>query len=360
MSEKIYRAVGLMSGTSMDGIDAAIIETDGHTLNKVLGGNTYPYNPEFRKKLRFVIDNHNNDYADVEKELTLLHAEAVKDVLQKLNLKTEEIDYVGFHGHTIYHAPAKGITIQIGDGALLAKEIQIPVVNDFRSADVKAGGQGAPLVPIYHQALVTGKEKPIAIVNIGGVANVTWIGKNEGDLLAFDTGPGNALLDEWIEEKTGDSFDKDGAIASSGKVDSKLLAEFMDDTFYKVFPPKSLDRKDLKNIDKQYSIKTEDGAATLAAYTAETIISAEKFFPYPVKRWLITGGGRHNTAIMRYLRNKLAVPVDTIDSIGPNGDLVEAQAFGFLAVRSILGLPISFPGTTGIKEDKCGGKIYSQ
>jgi len=351
-----FKSLGLMSGTSMDGIDAAIIITDGHKIQKTIAGKTFPYTKEFRSKIRDVISGK-GEVAAVTYELTKLHANAVEALLAAAGEDKNSIDFIGFHGHTIDHRPHDGVTIQIGDGKLLSELTGIKVVNDFRTNDVKEGGQGAPLVPVFHQALISEMDCPVAIVNIGGVANVTWIGKNEGDLLAFDTGPGNALLDDWVLSKTGKHFDDGGKLAKSGKIDEILLAKFMQDSYFKKTPPKSLDRNHFAGIPANYKISAEDGAATLAAFTAKSIAASEKFFPQAVKKWLIAGGGRHNAAIMDFLKIFLEAPVKDIDSIGFNGDMLEAEAFAFLAVRTILGLPISFPGTTGVKQPLTGGVV---
>ena len=268
------------------------------------------------------------------------------------------VDLIGFHGHTIDHRPHEGVTTQIGDGKLLSQLTGISVVNDFRSEDVRKGGQGAPLVPIYHKALFENEEKPVAIVNIGGVANVTWIGKNEEELLAFDTGPGNALIDDLIKAKTGNNFDKGGNIAKSGKVNAKILNEFMENDFFTKKPPKSLDRNHFTPISKNNGISTEDAAATYAAFTAKSIAISANFFPSKPSKWVIAGGGRYNMAIMDALKNSLQNVV-TSDELGINGDVLEAQAFAFLAVRSLLNLPNSFPGTTGTTQTVSGGVINS-
>lgn len=359
MERRIYKAIGLMSGTSMDGIDAAIIATDGHIISSIIGGTTLPYTDEFRNKLQQLIVGKGNKQ-EVERELTILHSKAVSAVLDDCDEDTSSIDFIGFHGHTIDHRPHDGVTTQIGDGKLLQELTKITVINDFRSADVKAGGQGAPLVPVYHQALLHNEEKPIAVVNIGGVANVTWIGKNAGDLLAFDTGPGNALLDDWIKAKTEKHFDNGGKLAKKGKINKDIVATLMADKFFATKPPKSLDRNHFSSSRPYKDLSTEDGAASLVAFTAESIATAEKFFPEAVNKWLVSGGGRHNIAIMDSLKKLLNAPVLDINEIGNDGDLLEAQAFAFLAVRTALGLPISFPGTTGVKAPICGGVMWKK
>ncbi len=340
----------------MDGIDAAIITTDGHSLISSGTGHTLYYTEEFKNKIRQIIKG-GGEMAVLEKELTLLHARAIDELLLISGDDRKSIDLVGFHGHTIEHRPHDGITVQIGDGALLSKLTGFNVVYDFRVDDVKSGGQGAPLVPIFHQALMLSEKLPVAILNIGGVANVTWIGGNENQLLAFDTGPGNALIDDWIKDKTGKSFDEGGNIAKQGVVDQELLSSIMNDEYFLQIPPKSLDRNHFAGIMQNFNLSSENGAATLAAFTAESILQAEKHFPEKVNKWLVAGGGRHNLAIMNYLKSRIAVPVVDIDELGLSGDMLEAQAFAFLAVRRLLGLPISFPGTTGVKKPLTGGRI---
>lgn len=342
----------------MDGIDAAIILTNGFTVLEMGTSVFMPYSEAFKEKIRQLIKGAGNKN-EVEKELTNLHAAAVEHLLKEAGETPDAIDLIGFHGHTIDHRPHDGITVQIGDGDFLSKLTGINVVNDFRTADVKAGGQGAPLVPIYHQALLSHEHKPVAVVNIGGVGNVTWIGPHNGELLAFDTGPGNALIDDWVRQKTGKPFDNNGGIALSGKVDTTLLHQLMQNQYFNKFPPKSLDRNHFTGIPSGYNIILENGAATLAAFTVEAIAQSEKFFPHPVTRWIIAGGGRHNAAIMRYLKKRLHKEVIDINALGFNGDMIEAQAFAFLAVRSVLGLPISFPGTTGVKHPLNGGTLHT-
>lgn len=353
---KTFKALGLMSGTSMDGIDAAIITTDGYKLLSTGASSFFPYAELFRSKIRKLI-NGQGDKNAVAIELTKLHANAVEALLSSSGQDKNSIDFIGFHGHTIDHRPNERVTIQIGDGKLLSELTGISVVNDFRSNDVKSGGQGAPLVPIFHQALMAAEENPVAVVNIGGVANVTWIGKNDNELLAFDTGPGNALLDDWVQSTTGKNFDSGGMLSKSGIVDEALLTQLMQDSYFLKEPPKSLDRNHFANIPANYKISPENGAATLSAFTVASIILATQYFPEPVNKWFIAGGGRHNIAIMDYLKTCLNQPVINIDELGLDGDMLEAQAFAFLAVRTALGLPISFPGTTGVPEPMVGGSV---
>ncbi|MCE3231962.1 MAG: anmK [Rickettsiaceae bacterium] len=351
----MIKSLGLMSGTSLDGIDAAIIDTDGTSIENVGGSYSYTYEQPLREKLRGLL-NGIGDKSEIERELTEKHAEVVKSLLIKANLKSSDIDVIGFHGQTILHAPEKGVTEQIGDGKLLAKLTGIKVVNDFRSNDVKNGGQGAPLVPLYHAALAANQAQPVAIVNIGGVGNVTWIGAGENNITAFDTGPGNALIDDWVLHHNGASYDKGGMLASKGKVNKDILNKLLDHPYFAKHPPKSLDRNTFVN-DLVTNLLPEDGAATLSAFTIQSIVRATLHFPKVPKAWYITGGGRHNDYIMTGLRKELNVPVYKIEELGYNGDMLEAEAFAFLAVRSLKDLPLTLPSTTGVKEPLTGGVV---
>src|SRR5208282_4048351 len=245
MSTRMIRAIGLMSGTSLDGIDVAFIETDGEALVAAGPALTLPYEPGLRDLLRGTIGGQ-GPVAEAEEAMTRAHEAAIRALLSKHPLPRPDI--IGFHGHTILHQPRQGRTWQLGDGALLAALTGIDVVDDFRSADVAAGGEGAPLVPLYHRALAAKLEKPLAVLNIGGVANVTWIGEQENDLLAFDTGPGNALIDDWALAHTGKPVDEGGALARTGHADEKHLARFLAHSYFARLPPKSLDRDDFASF----------------------------------------------------------------------------------------------------------------
>ncbi|OHC74657.1 MAG: anhydro-N-acetylmuramic acid kinase [Rhodospirillales bacterium RIFCSPLOWO2_12_FULL_58_28] len=342
------KALGLMSGTSLDGIDAAIIDTDGERVLSFGPALTIPYADDFRERLRNVLAG--GESAMVERELTLLHAEAVK------RLPYKDVELVGFHGHTVEHRPADGVTRQIGDGALLAKEIGIPAVGDFRSNDVAAGGEGAPLAPLFHAALARNLEKPLVVLNIGGVANVTWMGTG-GELSAFDAGPGNALIDDRLLKTTGRPMDKDGALARSGKTDEMIVAGLLAHPYFNKPPPKSLDRNDF-NADEIARLSPADGAATLTAFTVQAIAAAVKHLPAPPKRWLVCGGGRRNKFMMDSLNEALGGNVEAVEAEGWNGDALEAQAFAYLAVRSLMGLPLSLPATTGVGKPTTGGVLH--
>ncbi len=343
------RAIGLMSGTSLDGVDAALIETDGEYVAATGPALTIPYTPELRALLRGLIEAGEAAapalVAEATTKVTIAHAHAVAALGEPAAL-------IGFHGQTILHAPARRRTWQIGDPALLARLTGTPVACDFRLADVAAGGQGAPLVPVFHAALAQALPRPLLVVNIGGVANVTWIGPG-GTLLACDAGPGNALLDDWMMARTGTPMDTDGRTAAAGTPDEAVLARLLANPFFAAPPPKSLDRQHFaRALDAMEGLSTADGAATLAAFTARAIVALR--LPDPPARVLVTGGGRHNLAIMAALPG-----AEPVEAVGWDGDALEAQCFGFLAVRVLRGLPLSFPGTTGVAKATPGGRVVS-
>lgn len=349
-----------MSGTSLDGVDAALIETDGETVRRTGHAVTVPYPDVFRDRLRGVLGDR-GDVAGAARELTERHADAVAALLSAAAVPASAIGVVGFHGQTVLHRPADRLTRQIGDGGLLARLTGIAVVDDFRTADVRAGGEGAPLVPVYHRALASGLERPLAVLNIGGVANVTWIGADDA-LVAFDTGPGNALVDDWVKARTGRPYDADGALARAGRVDEAVLAALLAHPYFARPAPKSLDRDELGRDGEGRllwrNLSTEDGAATLAAFTVAAVAAAIERCPAPPRRWLVGGGGRHNRTLLAGLRARLAVPVDPVEAVGWDGDALEAEAFGFLAVRAMRGLPLSLPGTTGVPAPMTGGRAW--
>jgi len=352
-------ALGLMSGTSLDGIDAALIDTDGETVAGFGPALTLPYPEPVRTALRAAALG-DGPVETAEAEMTRLHAEAVARLLKQAGLGPDAIGVIGFHGHTLSHRPDQGHTRQIGDGAWLAAATGIRVVNDFRTADVAAGGQGAPLVPVFHRALAAGIETPLAVLNLGGVGNVTWIGE-DGAMSAFDTGPGNALIDDWAATHTGQPIDRDGALAGAGRVDLDRVAVFLSDPWFEQPPPKSLDRDDFARLAAKLTrgLSPADGAATLTAFTAGAAGAAALHLPQPPRQWLVTGGGRHNPVLMMALRQILDVDVRPVEAVGWDGDALEAQAFGFLAVRVLAGLPTTFPSTTGAPEPLGGGQIFT-
>ena len=355
-----------MSGTSLDGIDAALIETDGEALVRPGPALTIPYGARTRSLLRAAIDDAPavieggplpHSIREAESLTSEAHARAVEALLDKAGLKAGEVGLIGFHGQTILHRPALRRTWQIGDGALLARLTGIDVVNDFRSADVHAGGQGAPLMPLYHAALAgeSGLPMPLVAVNIGGVSNVTYI---DGDMvLAFDSGPGNAPIDDWMHRHTGRPVDEGGALARQGHVDQAVLATMLAHPFFDRVPPKSLDRQDF-GMGAVEGLSPADGAATLAAFTAAAIASAREHFPDVPATWIICGGGRHNDFLMERLREAVQARVCRSEEAGWDGDALEAQGFAYLAMRSIKGLPLSLPTTTGVPEPMTGGVLH--
>ncbi len=364
MSE-ILKVIGLMSGTSLDGIDAAVLETDGQDVIRPGAALTLPYDSQTRALLRDAIDTARQvaqgapvpqAIREAERHLTEAHARVVAALLDKSGVR--DVALIGFHGQTILHRPERRWTWQIGDGALLARLTGIGVVNDFRSADMKAGGQGAPLIPLYHAALARQSRlaQPIAIVNIGGVGNITYI---DGDtVLAFDTGPGNAPIDDWMHRHSGTPVDEGGALARSGRIKSEALDAMLAHAYFTRLPPKSLDRMDF-GTEAVAVLSPADGAATLTAFTAASIAQARAHFPQAPETWVVTGGGRHNKFLMDQLRARVNVPVLATEDVGWDGDAMEAEGFAYLAVRSLRGLPLSLPTTTGVRQPITGGKFYA-
>jgi anhydro-N-acetylmuramic acid kinase len=347
-----------MSGTSVDGVDVALIETDGETVAARGPATTLAYDPPMRKLIRaaFGAERPNEATRIAEQAVTDRHVEAVRLWSQQSGIALDTLDVVGFHGQTITHRPERRFTWQVGDGAALARALGVKVVNDLRIADVTAGGQGAPLVPVYHAALAHDLPRPLAVVNIGGVANVTWIGPT-GELLAFDTGPGNGPIDDWCLRRAGLRFDTDGALAASGTVDRGRLERFADHRFFARTPPKSLDRGDFNDTWVE-GLAVADGAATLTQGTARAIALAVMHFPAPVTQWVISGGGARNPTLLRAIASETGGKVLRAADLGWDGDALEAQAFAFLAVRSMRGLPVTFPGTTGVQHPLTGGRLH--
>jgi anhydro-N-acetylmuramic acid kinase len=372
------RTIGLMSGTSLDGVDAAWLETDGEAVTAFGPTLTIPYDGTLRHDLRAILDLAPG-LAQGDAQLTSVVARLTECHIQAVKALDRPADLIGFHGQTILHQPVRRRTWQVGDAARLARETGIPVAYDFRSADVAAGGEGAPLAPVYHAALAHDLDRPLAVLNIGGVANVTWMGAGgmgaggmgaggmgasgliqEGELIAFDTGPGNGPLDDWVTRHTGQAFDRGGALALRGKVDTAVLARLMAHSYFVRPVPKSLDRLDFSDLlaaSGLDALAVADGAATLVAFTAASIAAAP--FRAQPRRWLVTGGGRHNPSIMIALRKVLGVPVEPVEAVGWNGDALEAQCFGFLAARVARRLPLTFPGTTGVPGPTRGGRIVT-
>lgn len=370
----MLRIVGLMSGTSLDGVDAAWVETDGERVGQMGPTLTQPYEPALRRDLRRLLELAPTIAADdpflldCTARLTDRHAAAVARIAHEAaRAGLPEAELVGFHGQTILHRPirpgdgpdARGYTWQIGDARALARSTGLSVAYDFRTADVEAGGQGAPLVPIAHAAFAAGLPKPLAVLNLGGVGNVTWLGP-DGDLLAFDTGPANGPLDDWAKRSIGRDYDKDGKLALAGQADGAVLGRLMAHPYLAEQPPKSLDRLDFDRALREagaHNLSPEDGAATLVTFAAVCVAAAARHFPKPPLQWLVAGGGRRNPAMMRALSATLSEPVRPVEVAGWNGDALEAQSFAILAARTARGLPISFPGTTGVARPMRGGLV---
>jgi anhydro-N-acetylmuramic acid kinase len=365
-------AIGLMSGTSYDGVDVALVETDGEEIG-LLGPTGYrPYSEQEREVLRRAMSAAVNledrtarpkAVAEAEELVTDMHADAVEAFLAANAMSASDVGVVGFHGQTVLHRPDRKLTIQIGDGHALAARLGIPVVYDFRAADVAAGGQGAPVVPVFHRAMVRllKRAHPVGVLNLGGVANITFI-DDRADLIAFDTGPGNALIDDFVRQRTGQPRDDDGRAAAAGKVDLAAVERVLTHPFFARQPPKSLDRNAFRHWvaeeGKLTAKSTEDAVATLTAITAASVAHALKVLPRPPVSWIAAGGGTRNPTLMRMLAERLApAKLETAGAVGWSADALEAQAFAYLAVRTLEGLPLTFPTTTGVPGPMPGGVL---
>lgn len=357
----LVRAIGVMSGTSMDGIDVAVIETDGDRDVRPGIGRTYPYPPALRERLFRILEHPEEVRADPlagpEEEVTAAFIGAIRAFMAEAGLKPADVGLVGLHGQTVYHRPQERFTRQLGFGGKVADALGIATVNRFRHADVAAGGEGAPLAPLYHRALAAGLDQPLIVLNLGGVGNVTYL---DGDtVIAFDTGPASALLDDFVQRRQGKAYDADGRLAASGKVEEALLAAFMANPWFDRPPPKSLDRNEFhRRAAGVDALSDADGAATLAAFTVESVVAALRHVPLRPKRWIVTGGGRQNAHFMRRFAERLGVPVEPVEAVGWDGDFLEAQCFAYLAVRSARGLPLSLPTTTGVPYPMTGGELH--
>ena len=360
----VVKVIGLMSGTSLDGVDAAVLETDGEAVARPGPALTRPYSAQERAILRMALETAREaaqdarppEIAAAERVLTEAHIEAVEALLKENGLARGDIAYLGFHGQTVLHRPKERRTWQIGDAVGLARSSRIPVVNEFRLADVEAGGQGAPFVPLYHAVLTRSVKRPVAVVNIGGVANLTYVGE-DGNLIAFDTGPGNAPIDDWALKNTGEPVDRDGRLARAGAVNESVLAAMLDNEFFAARPPKSLDRLDFVS-DKMSRLSPQDGAATLTAFTAASIARACAHLPKAPFIWIVCGGGRHNPVLMDELKKRIDAKIVAAEDVGWRGDFLEAEAFAYLAARSVKGLPLSLPSTTGVPHPMPGGRLH--
>lgn len=366
---KTLCAVGLMSGTSMDGVDAAVLYTDGEHVEHRGPSLTMPYPDTLKNDLKNAVEiasslpaitGENTVINEVERNITDFHSDVVSELEKMLGAGKGQIDLVGFHGHTVTHRPERGWTWQIGDGERLASNTGLNIISDFRTNDMDNGGEGAPLVPLYHSSLLKKNRKynTIAVLNIGGVANVTWVKFSDNDeiedIVAFDTGPGNALLDDWMLAHTGTAVDLNGDTAATGLNHEEIIMGLMASPYFDEKPPKTLDRNDF-NMQSARGLSLEDGAATLTSFVVESVVAAQSHFPSPPEVWYVCGGGRHNKTLMRRLRRHLPTLVDPVEVLGWRGDALEAEAFAFLAARSLYGLPLSLPKTTGCKVAVSGG-----
>ncbi len=364
MGSDAMLAIGLMSGTSLDGIDAALIETDGENHSRPIAFRSEPYSEQARQQLQEVTalaltyekPRPSPEIVAATEMLTRRHLLAIHQLVASAGVPLDHVKVVGFHGQTVAHRPDRGWTWQIGDGEAMAAALKVPVVADFRSADVAAGGQGAPLLPVYHRALLADAGLPVAVLNLGGVGNITFVG-TDGSLVAFDTGPANGLVDDWMVAEMGKSYDAGGAFAAHGDIDRAVLATMLDNPWFDLPPPKSLDRADF-TIAPARGLSAVDGAATLTAFTAATVALALRHLPDRPNRLIVAGGGRHNATMMAMLADACEMPVEPIETLGQNGDATEAEGFAYMAVRHLKGLPISFPRTTGVPQPLTGGRLF--
>lgn len=361
----LLTAIGLMSGTSIDAIDVALIRTDGENTIEHGPAAAFEFDATTRQKLADAMqtatvihqrDERPDNLAEMEREITDAHVTAVDSFLQKNRLTDSDIDIIGFHGQTVLHRPNEQLTVQLGDGQRLANKLSIRVVYDLRAADVAAGGEGAPLVPVYHRALCSPlPHRPVAFVNIGGISNVTFIDHNN-NLLAFDCGPGNALLNDWVQQHTNGIFDENGALAKTGTVNEAALQQYLLSPYFGRPVPKSLDRGDFTLTEAQ-GLSPADGARTLTELTAKSIANAARWFNQQPHEWIVCGGGRRNKFLMQRIAASVQGIVTPAEAHRLDGDMLEAQAFAYLAVRSLKGLPITFPATTGVETPMTGGKL---
>ncbi|WP_439560904.1 anhydro-N-acetylmuramic acid kinase [Roseinatronobacter sp.] len=359
LESQLVTVLGMMSGTSLDGVDAAVLRTDGERI-AAFGPSAYrAYSVAERAVLRAALGRWPGEdgVEDAAELVETAHAEVMA--------RFEGVELAGFHGQTLAHDPRGRGTHQAGSGAVLALVAGYPVVWDFRSSDIRLGGQGAPLAPFYHFALARhiGATAPVAFLNLGGVGNVTWVDpsrakpEDEGALLAFDTGPANAPLDDLCQSRLGRAHDEGGALAASGQVDAIALRAFLEDGYFYHMPPKSLDRDFPGLLASVAHLSDADALATLSECAAAAVAEGFAHFPAEPSQLLVCGGGRHNADLMRRIAQRVACPVVPVESVGLDGDMLEAQAFAYLAVRVARGLPTSCPGTTGVGAAVGGGEI---
>ena len=365
----LITSIGLMSGTSSDGIDASILKSDGENEVYFIGNQFFPYEISIRLKIRRLkekinliidLDKHKSEINSLEREITLLHAKTVNIIIKKYELEKSDVNLIGFHGHTIFHNFKEKKTKQVGDGRLLSQLTKLSVINNFREADIKNGGQGAPLVPIFHKLLqIKLKLKvPLVFVNIGGISNITYLGK-KNEMVSYDTGPGNFLIDKILQLKSKNKiqFDKNGLIALNGMVDKNILNSYLSDPYFDLLPPKSLDVNDF-SLSLLRGLSLDASVSTLSELTSVTIVNALNFFNLKPNEIILCGGGRKNKYIFDRIKKLSNILTNNIDKYKIEGDFIESQAFAYLAIRSFLKKPITFPKTTGVSKPLCGGNIF--
>jgi anhydro-N-acetylmuramic acid kinase len=371
------RAIGLMSGTSLDGIDCSLIETDGEGVINPVADLYLPYTAKFQETLRRLLDDFSN-WLEIERQLTDYHAECVNKIIAKAGIKPQDIDAIGFHGQTMYHNPQKAVTWQIGNPHQLAAATSVKVVGDFRRRDIAQGGTGAPLLPIFHQAITSKCDLPVAVLNIGGVSSITYIDNNQ--LIAFDPGPGNALINDAMFKYYNKTYDDKGKIAATGQVNKSIVAKLLEQPYFSAPLPKSLDRNELlkschpeldsgsnmREIPKQVrddgNLRPQDIVATLTSFTVDAIIKGIRLLPRSPKIIYVCGGGAKNDTIIHRLAAKLrqyyGSKIMNIGALGLDPDFIESQGFAYLAVRYLKGLNSSFPSTTGAQQDSPAGVLF--
>ena len=368
LMKKLKTAIGLMSGTSGDGIDASIIKSDGEDHLEILGNYFYPYEKSTQKnfrdlknKIEKIRDLKENQLlvSELEREITILHAKTIKLIIKKVEIKESEIDVVGFHGQTIFHSYQDKISRQLGDGRLLAQLTKQDIIYNFRENDILNGGQGAPLTPVFHK-LIQKKynlKLPLAVINIGGITNITYFDK-KNEIKSYDSGPGNFLIDKFLQVKTKSKleFDEDGKIAHKGFVNQIVLDSYLNDPYYNLTPPKSLDVNDF-SLGLVRGLNLENSVTTLSELTVISIINSLNFFPDKPELIILSGGGRKNKYFSRRIEKLSRIKTEKIDNYKIDGDFVESQAFAYLAIRSLYKKVISYPDTTGVVKPLSGGVL---
>ena len=365
------RVLGFMTGTSLDAVDMAVVETDGEEITGLGPAGEKKLDPGARALVERAIgdalrlkpgDPIPASFAPAAAAIAAEHVAAGEAFMIEHRLLPQDLDVIGLQGQTVLHAPPgpdrpAGRTIQLIDAQAVASGLGVPTVYDLRSDDVAAGGQGAPLAPVYHAALVrySNLHVPTAVLNLGGVANVTLV-KADGSLEAFDTGPANGMIDQLVQERTGQRFDEDGRLARAGEVQERILNAYLGDPYFAIRGPKSLDRFDF-SLSRVVSLSLENAAATLTAFAAEAVWRGLQLCSEVPLRLVVTGGGRHNPVLMAAIRERVALPVLTAEDVDWRGDSIEAEAFAYLGARAYLGLSISFPGTTGVPQPMTGGRV---